>query len=242
MRRAALAAAAVAALLAGCGGGDDADLVVSAASSLSVAFRDCAGPGVRLQFAGSDELAAQIRRGVRPDVYAAANTQLPQQLMREGLLEFTLVFATNELVLATPERSDIRGLDDLAEEGTRIAVGSAAVPVGAYTRELLERLPQAQGDAIRANVRSQEPDVKGIIGKLARGAADAGFVYRTDVRAADGVTAIRLPRHLRPDVAYGAGVVTGSDRREAATRFVERLRGGECGRALREAGFGLAGR
>ena len=32
----------------------------------------------------SDELAAQIRQGVRPDVYAAANTTLPDQLHQEG--------------------------------------------------------------------------------------------------------------------------------------------------------------
>ena len=34
-------------------------------------------------------------------------------------------------------------------------------------------------------MRSNEPDVKGIVGKLTQGAADAGFVYVTDVNAAE---------------------------------------------------------
>ena len=44
------------------------------------------------------------------------------------------------------------------------------------------------------NVRSNEPDVKGVVGKLTQGAADAGFVYRTDL--VDGLKAITLP--VRP--------------------------------------------
>jgi len=70
--------------LAGCGGnnGDHGSdqLVVSAASSLETAFTDyvdATGIDAKQSFAGSDELAAQIRQGVKPDVYAAADTTLP---------------------------------------------------------------------------------------------------------------------------------------------------------------------
>ena len=55
-----------------------------------------------MSFAGSDELAAQIRQGVRPDVYAAANTTLPDQLHKEGLVGKPTVIATNTLVVAVP--------------------------------------------------------------------------------------------------------------------------------------------
>lgn len=239
MRRALL----LTALLAGCGGGGGEDeLIVSAASSLSTALtactKDAEDPRVRLQLAGSDELAAQIRQGVEPDVYAAANTKLPDELAREGLLEEPVTFATNELVIATAEGSDVTALEDLAEEGTRVVVGSESVPVGSYTREVLARAGGATQDGIERNVRSEEPDVKGIVGKLAQGAADAGFVYRTDVRAAKGLEAVALPETLQPTIAYGAGVVKGSDRREDAIAFVEGLRDGPCAEELRAAGFG----
>ena len=62
------------------------------------------------------------------------------------------------------------------------------MPIGAYTREVLGRLPAAQAKAILDNVRSKEPDVKGIVGKLTQGAVDAGFVYRSDVDATNGTT------------------------------------------------------
>ena len=43
-------------------------------------------------------------------------------------------------------------------------------------------------------MRSNEPDVKGIVGKLTQGAVDAGFVYVTDVNATNGqLQAMELP-------------------------------------------------
>lgn len=242
-------AVAGALLLAGCGGDDGAAsgagggerVVVSAAASLADALTACSrsleGADVALSFAGSDELAAQIRQGVEPDVYAAANTALPEQLAAEGLLEPPVAFATNELVLAVPAAEGrVRSLDDLGAPGLQLVVGADSVPVGAYTRELLARLPAAREQAILANIRSEEPDVTGVVGKLTQGAADAGFVYRTDL--VDGLRAIELPAALQPRVAYGAGVVDGAPEPELARRYLEGLTAGPCAGALRAEGFG----
>jgi molybdate transport system substrate-binding protein len=223
---------AVLLVLAGCGG-DDGQLVVSAASSLSKPLTACSSDDVRLSFAGSDELAAQIRKGVKPDVYAAANTKLPDQLAAEGLLEKPVAFATNELIIAVPDGGDIAAIDDLAKPGVKLAIGAESVPVGSYTRDVLSRLPAQQEEKILANVRSEEPDVRGIVGKLTQGAADAGFAYRTDL--VDGLKAVTLPEDLQPVVEYGAGVVKPSD---AAQRYLDGLTDGACADALRSAGFG----
>ena len=233
-------------VLAGCGGGGDQPrLVVSAAASMSEALTACSrefeGADVRLSLAGSNELAAQIRQGVRPDVYAAADTTLPEELHGEDLLTKPVEFATNKLVVAVPAGSDVRGTADLRREGMRLAVGSDSVPIGSYTREVLRRLPGGEGEAILENVRSEEPDVKGIVGKLTQGAADAGFVYVTDVSAAgDELEGIPLPPVSQPDVTYAAGVVRGARQPELARRFVAGLRDGWCADALSEAGFGAA--
>ena len=238
MRRA--LAAVLLAALAGCGGGGDR-LVVSAASSLTEPLTECSrgfdGADVKLSFAGSDQLAAQIRHGVRPDVFAAANTRLPGELAREGLLERPVRFVTNELVIAVPSGSRrVAGVRDLAAPGLALVAGAEAVPVGDYTREVLSRLPARTGHAILANVRSEEPDVKGVVGKLLRGAGDAGFVYRTDI--VDGLEAIALPPGLRPTVAYAAAVVRGAPHPELARRYLDGLTGGRCAEALERAGFG----
>jgi molybdate transport system substrate-binding protein len=240
--------------LAACSGGDDASagdhgdkprLVVSAASSTTEALTACAPKferaTVRLSFAGSDELAAQIRQGLEPDVYVAANTSLPQDLHADGLLGKPVEYATNELVLAVPRDSDIRTLDDLTQHGVKIAIGSESVPIGSYTREVLSGLPQAESEAILANVRSTEPDVTGILGKLAQRAADAGFVYVTDVKATGGkLNAIALPAELQPTVTYAAGVVKGAKQPAAARTFVRGLLHGVCAAELDKAGFGSA--
>src|SRR5947209_18505938 len=77
--------AAGAALLAGCGGGGAPTLKVSAGASLKTAFTrygaSFSPARAAFSFAGSDELAAQIRQGVKPDVFASANTQLPDRLL-----------------------------------------------------------------------------------------------------------------------------------------------------------------
>jgi molybdate transport system substrate-binding protein len=246
---AALVMLGLCALLAGCGddaggaSGGNPRLVVSAAASMKEVLSACGprfeGADVKLSFAGSDELAAQIRQGVKPDVFASANTKLPDALHAEGKLADPVKFATNSLVLALPADSQIRSLDDIANPGMKLAIGSESVPIGSYTREVLARLPAAKSKAILANVRSNEPDVKGIVGKLTQGAVDAGFVYRSDVAATSGkARAIALPARLQPTVVYAAGVVTGAKQRRAARRFVEGLRSGGCADALRRARFG----
>jgi molybdate transport system substrate-binding protein len=238
----------VAALAAGCGDDDEAEggvggeLIVAAASSLEPAFTAYAeGVGIdaKQSFAGSDELAAQIRQGVKPDVYAAANTSLPEALHADGLVDVPTVFASNRLVLAVPADSDVDAVEDLAAEGTTVAIGDEGVPVGDYTHEVLSRLGSADSEAILANVRSNEPDVAGIVGKLTQGAVDAGFVYVTDVVATEGeLKAIELPARLQPEVAYGIAVLTEAENPDGAREFIDGLLDGPGAEALAAAGFG----
>jgi molybdate transport system substrate-binding protein len=244
----ALLAAIMATAMAACGssdseGGGGEALIVSAASSLTDAFtnygRAFDGGAVRFQFAGSDELAAQIRQGVKPDVFAAASMRYPEQLRDEGLAGRPVAFAGNRLVIAVPaDGAKVVGIGDLAKPGVTLAIGSEDVPIGGYTRDVLGRLGARRSAAVLANVRSEEPDVNGIIGKLTQGAVDAGFVYITDVTATAGaLRAIELPAPLQPRVAYGVVVVRGAEHPEAARRFVAGLLRGKGAAELRAAGF-----
>jgi molybdate transport system substrate-binding protein len=241
---AALSIALIAAGATGCSGSDEGQLRVSAAASLRSAFEHYAAAvfpddEIRQSFAGSDQLAAQIEQGARPDAFASANTEYPDALYEKGLLEKPVVFARNRLVLAVPAHSTISSLDDVARSGVSLVIGDPDVPIGSYTRQVLARLPRSESSAILANVRSQEPDVSSIVGKLVQGAADAAFVYVTDVRAAgSAVRAIALPDSLQPEVAYGVGVLADAPNPELARRFVEGLEPGGAGvRYLRQAGF-----
>lgn len=235
-----------AAALPGCGGGGSDQrprLTISAASSLRNAFTDYAetfdAAKARLSFGGSDELAAQVRGGSPVDVFAAANTKLPDQLYADGKVEKPVEFTGNRLVLAVPkDGTNVDSVGDLVEPGVKLAIGAETVPIGAYTREVLGGLPSIEKNRILANVKSEEPDVAGIVGKLTQGAVDAGFVYVTDVDAAgDKLRAVNLPAKISPTVVYEAAVVKGSKRPAEAKQFVDGLVSGAGQAALQKAGF-----
>jgi molybdate transport system substrate-binding protein len=79
------------------------------------------------------------------------------------------------------------------------------------------------------------------VGKLTLGAADAGFVYVTDVNATKGkLRAIKLPARLEPQVTYAAAAVSTSKQPDLAKKYIAGLRQGDCARALHRAGFGPA--
>jgi molybdate transport system substrate-binding protein len=233
---AALVAAALFGAPAGAAG-DTAPLTVLAASSLRESFPRIDGEP-RYSFAGTNRLAFQLRRGAPADVFASASPAYTQSLFRAGLLERPRTLAFNRLVLAVPRSNPagLRSVYDLRTKDVKLVIGTAQVPVGTYTRKVLHRL--GLGSALDAVV-SAEPDVKSIVGKLALGQGDAGFVYATDVRAAAGrLRAIPLPARGRPKVRYEVAVVVRTTHRTAARRWVRTVTTAPRARTvLRRAGF-----
>jgi molybdate transport system substrate-binding protein len=214
------------------GSGERPTLIVSAAASLKKAFTtygtQFSAATARFSFAGSDVLAAQIEQGARPDVFASANTKLPEMLYGKGLVNKPVVFAANKLVLAVPTGSNkIKSLTEVEKPGPVLVIGTPTVPVGDYTDTVLARLAPEQRRAVLSNVKDREPDVTDIVGKLTQGAADAGFLYITDVKATDGqLKAIDLPASLQPRVAYGVAVLKQSSHPAQAQQFVAGLLSG----------------
>jgi molybdate transport system substrate-binding protein len=234
-RRLALLAAAV--LAAGCGGSsgsNDEPLTIFAAASLGDAIEPLA-PGARFNFAGSDELATQIREGADADVYASASTRYPKELHAEGLVGVPHVFATNRIVLIASD-PNIRSVADLARPGVKLVVAAEGVPVGDYTRDVVAALGETR---VLDQVVSEEEDVKGVLGKVQLGEADAGFVYATDASGKRLERVIELPARAQPTIEYAAAVVQATRRRREAEAFLELLSGPEGRLALIAAGFGL---
>jgi molybdate transport system substrate-binding protein len=223
--------------LAACGGDEDGQAegppTVYAAASLAEVFPRI-DAGARYSFAGSDELATQIREGAPADVYAAAGSKYPQALYDEGLVEKPVTFASNRLVLVVPEDNPagIETVEDVAKNGTKLVVAAEGVPVGDYTRTVLRELGL---EAALDNVVSNEDDVKGVAAKVAIGEADAGFVYATDVR--EDLQALELPEGSQPPIEHQIAVVKGSERKAAADAFVRKVLAEHGREALEAAGF-----
>ena len=191
-------------------------------------------------FGSSNSLAEQIRRGAPFDVYLSASPIYTQALNQEGLTRKPIAFATNSLVVIVPRSNPakIKTIFDLARRPKlRLVVAGPKVPIGLYTREVLKRLGLLR---VLKKTVSLEPDVKGIVGKVALGQADAGFVYRTDVApVASRARAIPIPVRAQPTVVYELAIATKLRDVEAAQDFVIAVLGPDGRRTLRASLFGL---
>jgi molybdenum ABC transporter, periplasmic molybdate-binding protein len=118
----------------------------------------------------------------------------------------------------------------------KVVLAAPSVPVGSYARTVLRNLGISA--AVLGKVVSNESDVKGVVGKIALGQGDAGFVYATDVKpVADQVTAIKIPAWAQPRVRYEIAVVSKSPNKKAAQAWVKGILGKKGQAALAAAGF-----
>ena len=208
-------------------------LEVYAAASLREAFTTVArsfeashpGVKVRLTFAGSQTLAAQIAHGAPADVFASASAKNLKGLAYDP--KTRRVFATNRLVvLGAPSLRDL-------SKARRIVLAARSVPAGGYAREALAKAARAYGAAwlkgVESRVVSEENDVRAVLTKIKLGEADAGIVYASDAKG------VAIPKAFQPRIEYPAVVLTKSP---LAREFVAALVSPAGRRALAARGFG----
>ncbi|ROQ77881.1 Molybdate-binding periplasmic protein precursor [Streptomyces sp. ADI92-24] len=221
-------------------GAPKANLTVLAAASLTDVFKTAGaayekehpGTEVKFSFAGSQQLAAQVKQGAPADALVTADTKT-----MDGLKSDTgtpTVIAKNRLVIATgkgnPEKID--SLKDLSDTKLKVVLAAPEVPVGRYSKQIL--------DAQKIDVKpvSQELDVRSVLSKVELGEADAGLVYKTDVAAAaDKVDAIDIPDAQNAVASYPAATLKATKNSEAADAFVKWLSTPEAQKILAAAGF-----
>jgi molybdate transport system substrate-binding protein len=216
-------------LVAGAAGA--AELTVSAAASLTNAFREIAqgyqaqypGSKVALNFGASGALLQQIAKGAPVDVFASADQETMDAAQQLGLVKLSdrRDFVRNALVLIVPSDSaaPITKLEDLAQPRIKhIAIGNpASVPVGRYTRRALEAA--RLWDAVQAKAIGTQ-NVRQSLDYVARGEADAGFVYATDAALMKDKVKVAFEVPLDVAITYPiAATASGANRAEAA-RFV----------------------
>ena len=194
-------------------------LLISAAASLTDVLPEVfsalqnseAGLQIQFNFAGSSVLAQQIRAGSPADVFVSADPVWMERLVQGGRIDksSTVDLLSNELVVVVPVNSaaNIASLDDLCGAGVQfLALADPAhVPAGRYAKASLQRV--ALWDRVKAKVVSAQ-DVRAALAFVEAGEADAGIVYATDAKMSPGVrVAVRIPKHLPPDIRYVAAPV-----------------------------------
>jgi molybdate transport system substrate-binding protein len=231
------------------------ELTVFAAASLAEAMSEVArhfeqaNPGVvvTLNFGGSSTLATQIIEGAPADIFAPANPAQMERVMAEGLMEPPRFFASNRLAVILPARNpaDINRLADLTNPGIRLVLAIPGVPARDYGETLLARL-SAQADfpadfaqQVRANLVSEEENVRQVVAKVALGEADAGIVYHTDITGdvADRVRQIPIPDEINVVALYPAARLSAARQADLADQFLALLLSAEGQAILARWGF-----
>jgi molybdate transport system substrate-binding protein len=211
-------------------------ITVYAASSLTDVFPQI-DSGPKYSFGASSTLAAQITQGAPADVFASANTTIPDQLFAKGLVQKPVIFTRNRLVLVVPTSNPagIHSVYDLTKPGIKLVIAASAVPVGSYTLQVLKQMALT---SVLSNVVSRESDVRSVLTKVALGEADAGFVYSTDAKTVPGeVSVIKIPAWAQPKVTYELAVVSSSSNKPAAQRFINEVLSKAGQKKMLAAGF-----
>ncbi len=225
-----------------------AEVTVSAAASLTNAFRElapafeAAHPGTRLQFnfAASDALLAQISKGAPVDVFASADQDTMDRAQQQKLLiDGTRVnFVRNALVVITPVDGGqaMTQLSDLQQARVkRVALGKPeGVPAGRYARSALEaaRLwTVVEPKAVYAQ------NVRQALDYVARGEVDAGFVYATDALVMRDKVRVLFTVPTDTPITYPMAAVTGGPNAAGARQFIEFVRSPAAQAVLARHGF-----
>jgi molybdate transport system substrate-binding protein len=247
-------ALALGSLLAACGGGtqpmardsgagsSSGTITVLAAASLTEAFTqigkdfEAKNPGstVSFSFGSSATLATQIVQGAPADVFAAASPATMKIVSDAGAANPPTSFASNTLQIAVLKGNPhkIKGLNDFADNGKRIALCAPQVPCGAAAIKVFAAakiVPQPD---------TLEQDVKAVLQKISSDEVDTGLVYKTDViAAAEIVDGIGFPHAQQGVNSYPIATLKDSRSPAEAQAFVDYVLSPEGQAVMERAGF-----
>lgn len=221
-------------------------LVLAAASTQNVvaliveAYAERNKSTIRVSPGPSSGLAGQILAGAPADLFLSASREWAAQVSAAGLAAASDELLTNELVLIVSRGNPagIKSPQDLnSEKLGKLALAGEKVPAGKYADQALAKLElleplTSQGKIARAQ------DVRGALSFVARGEAEAGIVYSTDVEVQSEVEVVHtFDPALHDEIMYVLVLLkTGADN-PAAISFFEHLRSGEADDEFRRAGF-----
>lgn len=251
-KRAAALLAALAFALAACApptsttSAQDADaptLNVLAASSTRVINDELTrrasqlAPPVNLNFenGGSSDLVSKLREGAPADLLLTASKKTMDKAVQDGTVATPEVLATNVMVMVVPKGNPagIQSVEDL-RHSHHFVLCDPQVPCGDISSRIID------DKRLDVHPSSQERQVADVLGKVASGEADAGWVYSTDAAAAgDDVEVIDLPGAEKFSNQI-VGAVTAEASHPDQARAVLDILSGDFASTWRDRGFNPA--
>ena len=233
--------------------GEPVTLTVFAAASLTETLTriaedyTAAHPQVTFSFNfdSSGTLQTQIEEGADCDLFLSAAQKQMDALESQGLMDAATRrdLLENKVVLAVPEGNPA-GITEFADIGTDrctlVALGNDDVPVGSYSREILQNLGIWDG-LEQAGKITYGSNVKEVTTQVAEAAADCGIVYATDAFSAGlEVVAQAQPDWCSP-VVYPGAVTASSAHADEALAFLDSLGEAQAAQVFRSVGFTVVG-
>lgn len=224
-------------------------LTIAAANSIKQALRHLLplfeaqhkNADVRVVYGGSQKLREQIEQGAPVDVFLPSSFEEIDKLERAGLIikNTKRLYAQTRLVLITGNLlpANIASIQDVTKpEVRRIAIGNIKTSsVGKFATELFENLNLDKQIGARYLYAEHSGAVLDLV---ARGEAEVGVVYRTDVTQNQKVRVVaEAPPGSHSPVLYGLAIVWTSNNVPLARKFSEFLLTPAAQRALQEDGF-----
>ena len=243
--------------------GEKVELTVFAAASLTETLTDISElykeehPEVSLvfNFDSSGTLKTQIQEGAVCDLFiSAGQTQMDQMdstadpsVNKEGLdlvLEDSRIdILENKVVLCVSDSSSVplETFDDMAaalKEGTiLLGMGNSDVPVGQYTRKILEYYGLDEEKLAADGLISYGSNVKEVTTQVSEGAVDCGVIYCTDAYSAGLTASDYATPEMCGQVIYPAAVMKNSRHPEEAQAFLDFLQTDPCMEIFEQVGF-----
>lgn len=244
--------------------GGKTELIIFAASSMTESLEEVGelyketNPDISLifNFDSSGTLKTQIEEGAVCDIFISAAQKQMDDLdslitaesdIDDGLnllLPDTRTdILENKVVLSVPEDNpgNIASFDDLAEglrSGTIVlAMGNEDVPVGQYTKKILDFYGLNENDLVKSGLITYCSNVKEVTTQVSEGSVDAGIIYATDAFSAGLEPIDTADEKMCGKVVYPAAVLSLSTHPEAATDFLNFLKSGEASEVFKKVGF-----
>lgn len=249
-------------LLLGCAGNkatsttddeNETEIYVFIAASLNNAMTELADqyaklqPNVKITYNvdSSGTLQMQIEEGAECDLFFSAAMKQMTTLKDEGYVEADSIksLLENKTVLIKPAVTitKVTSFENLYEASS-IALAGESVPVGSYTRELLQNL--GIWDKVQETEINECSNVTAVLAAVSEGSNEVGVVYETDANSMKDlvdVIATAPEDSLNSPVIYPAGLVINREaedsQKQAAKDFLEFLSSEEAKSVFVKYGF-----
>lgn len=224
-------------------------ILVAAAASLKYSYDEelipmfeAAHPGIKVEAAydSSGKLQTQIEEGLGADIFMSAAARQMNALKDKNMVDEDSIveLLENKIVLIVPAgmETPVTGFADITN-ADMIAVGDPeSVPAGQYAKEVLTNLG-LWDEVDRKSTKGT--NVTEVLNWVAEGSAAAGIVYATDAAAAGNVQVIaEAPEgSLASAVIYPVGIVSASEHKDAARKFMDFLQSDEAIAVFETYGF-----